>query len=428
MHRKNRETLALSLGCVLVIGLCVFGGPLRSSFSRQAVLGNPMPPPELVEELIEKSPDPSTAIVAAWNTRKIVHRQAAMRQISHLFSLGKPLPAEVESIVLDGALDADMDVREIAFGILNQWNHSTLASLAGAQLKDADPQVRLIGLNALKRVGSQIGAPMTLPLLDDGDPLIVATALKLLENWSVESFGVMLRDTASFENPVTGLKEFPEGSREKARAGADRAKAWWSKHQTEFSPVPVARARDEIAVPTPIPTGDFSLRDLDGRSIRMADLRGKVVLINFWTTWCSACLSEMPELIALQKSYGDRSAIIGVSLDFVPDSRGHIGGHAAAEEQRGDADDDSHKSGAAALKRVQEEVRRTVKARGINYRVLLDEKDEVGGRFNGGELPTTIIIDSNGLIRRRFVGARSLAVFEAMISEANAPQKLALNR
>jgi hypothetical protein len=74
-----------------------------------------------------------------------------------------------------------------------------------------------------------------------------------------------------------------------------------------------------------------------------------------------------------------------------------------------------------ALKRVREKVQRTVKARGINYTVLLDEQGEIGGRFNGGELPTTVIIDTEGNVRRRFVGARSLSVFEAMIAQARQP-------
>src|SRR6266404_5443635 len=138
------------------------------------------------------------------------------------------------------------------------------------------------------------------------------------------------------------------------------------------------------------------------------------------STWCSACVSEMPELIALQKKHGDNLVIIGVSLDYVPDSHGHIGGHAAVEEQKnGDGEQDDHEATVAALKRVRDKVARTVKARGINYPILLDEKNEVGGRYNGGELPTTVIVDAQGNVRRRFIGARSLPVFEAMITEAS---------
>jgi hypothetical protein len=52
---------------------------------------------------------------------------------------------------------------------------------------------------------------------------------------------------------------------------------------------------------------------------------------------------------------------------------------------------------------------------------LLDEKDSAGARFNGGELPTTVIVDAEGNVRRRFIGARSLSVLEAMIVEASRP-------
>ena len=65
-----------------------------------------------------------------------------------------------------------------------------------------------------------------------------------------------------------------------------------------------------------------------------------------------------------------------------------------------------------------------MKARGINYPILLDERNEVGGRYNGGELPTTVIVDTQGNVRRRFIGARSLPVFEAMITEARHNQTL----
>ena len=88
-------------------------------------------------------------------------------------------------------------------------------------------------------------------------------------------------------------------------------------------------------------------------------------------------------------------------------------------------DHDDHEATTAALKRVREKVARTAKARNINYPVLLDEHNEVGGRYNGGELPTTVIVDAQGNVRRRFIGARNLAVFEAMIAEAGQDEQRA---
>jgi thiol-disulfide isomerase/thioredoxin len=429
MSRKCRDGLSIGLGLVAALGLWLFRDSLRSRVAETVAFANPSPPPDLVEDIIEGSPDRPAVILAAWNTGKIVHREAAVREIARAITREQPLPRELESIVLAGALDVDMNVREISLSILRDRRHSALPVLAAAQLHDPDPQLRLLGLHYLKGANANFGVPAIIPLLEEDDPFIVVTALKLLENWSGENFGVKLRGTASVENPETGLKEFPEGSHEMARLGAARAKAWWQAHQSEFRPAPLELPREAITARKPVPAGEFSLRALDGRKVRLTEFRGKVALINFWTTWCPACVGEMPELIALQKQHRDRLAIIGVSLDFVPDSHGHIGGHPAVEEQAVQADgDDSHKYHAAALTKIRDKVARTVNARGINYPILLDERNEAGGRFNGGELPTTVIVDANGFVRRRFVGARGLAVFEAMIAEAGRPEPLAFDR
>jgi thiol-disulfide isomerase/thioredoxin len=427
MRAKSRYGLFLGVGFAVVLGVWLFREPLRNRITQSATLANPAPPPELVEEFIEASPDRATAILAAWNTGKIIHRQVAVREIARSFLPGQSLPAKLESIVLTGALDADMNVREAALGILRDRDHPALAALAAAQLRDCDPEVRLLGLNHLKRVQASIGVPTIIPLLDEDDPLIVATGLRLLENWSGGNFGVKLSETMSRENEKTGLKEFPEASREKARAGAVRARAWWADHQAEFPVVRLEVPREALTARRPVPAGDFSARALDGQRVRLRDFRGQVVLLNFWTTWCPACVSEMPELIVLQKRHAGRLVVLGVSLDFVPDSHGHLGGHAAVEEPAPHAEPhDARGRDSTARQKVRAQVARTVKARGINYTVLLDEDNEIGGRFNGGELPTTVIVDAQGNVRRRFVGARPLAVFEAMIAEAGQPAQVAM--
>lgn len=401
-----------------------FREPLRERVTRSATLANDAPTPEVVADMIEQSSDARGALLAAWNSRKIIHREVAIRSLPRVFSAAQPLPPEFDALLLSAALDPDVNVRESALGTLRERNHPALAALAAEQLRDFDQQVRLLGLNHLKFVSPTVGVPTVMPLLDDSDPLIVTMSLKLLEKWSAKQFGVKLSETASFENEMTGLKEYPADSHGKAKAGADRAKAWWAEHQAEFPPVHLQVPVEAYAALRPVPAGDFQLRTLDGQKVHLSDLRGKVVLVNFWTTWCTACVSEMPVLIALQKKRADNLVILGVSLDYVPDSHGHIGGHAAVEEQsHKDGDHDDHEANAAALKRVRGKVARTIKTRGINYLILLDEKNEVGGRFNGGELPTTVIVDAGGNIRRRFVGARSLAEFEAMITEAAQPAR-----
>ncbi len=416
--KRLRPKLVVPLIAVAIL-TWLFRAPLQRQIRESATLANDAPTPEVVSDMIEQAADPRAALLTAWNSGKIVHREVAIRSFSRVQPAEQPLSLELDSLLLSAALDPDMNVRESALGILRERNHPALAALAAEQLRDLDQQVRVLGLNQLKFVSPAIGVPTVIPLLDDPDPFIVTMSLKLLENWSGQKFGVKLSETGSFENEKTGLKEYREGSHEKAKAGAERAKAWWAEHQSEFPSVRLEVPAAAYSARQPVPAGDFQLRTLDGKKISLTDLRGKVVLVNFWTTWCSACVSEMPELIALQKKHGDNLVIIGVSLDYVPDSHGHIGGHAAVEEQKnGDGEQDDHEATVAALKRVRDKVARTVKARGINYPILLDEKNEVGGRFNGGELPTTVIVDAHGQVRRRFIGARSLPVFEAMIAEA----------
>lgn len=409
------RTLVLCLALAGTIMLWHYRGPLRSRIIERATLSNDSPSPELVQEMIEKSPNPQAALLSAWNSGKIVHRQVAIRELWRTFPPSSALPPKLESLLLGAALDPDTDVREAAFGILQQRDHPALAALAAAQLRDPDPQVRLIGLEHLRGLNAAVGVPLVMPFLDDLDPTIVAMGLKLLESWTDQKFGVKLADAVPIEDEKTGLQEFREGSVAKAKAGAERAKLWWAEHQSEFNPVHLEVPASVFASLRPVPAGDFELPTLDRRKVRLSDFRGKVVLLNFWTTWCPACVSEMPELIALQKRLGDRLAILGVSLDFVPDEHGHIGGHEATETHG--AGDESHPS----LQKIREKVARTKKARNLNYTVLLDEDNSVGGQFNGGELPTTVIVDAQGQVRRRFIGARGLPVFEAMIAEASQP-------
>ena len=68
----------------------------------------------------------------------------------------------------------------------------------------------------------------------------------------------------------------------------------------------------------PTTVGDFTIRDLDGRTISSAALRGKVTVINFWATWCGPCRAEIPDLVALQEKYKDTLQVIGISQDEAP--------------------------------------------------------------------------------------------------------------
>ena len=114
----------------------------------------------------------------------------------------------------------------------------------------------------------------------------------------------------------------------------------------------------------------FAARDLDGHSLSSASFRGKVVLINFWATWCPPCRAEIPDLIALQDKYRDRLQIIGISQDEVP----------------------------------PEVVKRFVADHGINYPIVMTSP-EIEKLFPGiSALPTSFIVDRDARIVQKHVG------------------------
>lgn len=402
--------------------------PVRNKVIEKGALANDAPAAELLDEWFEHATDPQRALLAAWNTGKIVHRQEAIRELGRRVPRAQPLNKDVERMLLAAALDADMEVREGAFSGLRTRNHPALASLAAAQLHDPDPEVRRLGLDFLKSAPAAIGIPLVMPLLDGADPQLTVKALRLIEHWSGQQFGVKMASAIPQENQQNGLKEFSEESRTKAHLGAERAQEWFRTQGSVFAPVKVEPPREALSGLRPIAARDFQLRTLEGKPIRLSSFRGKIVLINFWTTWCTACAGEIPVLIELQKRHADRVAILGISLDYVPDSHGHIGGHGEGGEAGGHGDHSEPDDQAThllqrspSLAEVQQKVVRVAQTRGINYAVALDEQNTVGGRFNAGELPTTVILDAKGLVRRRFIGPRPVEVFEAMIDEASRP-------
>jgi thiol-disulfide isomerase/thioredoxin len=417
--RRRISRRALGLGGVLACALALWAvrSPIQDWIVARGVLLNPSPSREVLEEAIDRSSDPFAAIVETWKSGRIVHREVAMQEASKRVRRGLVVPPPLEALLLEGAVDPDMNARESALGALFTVQDPRFAAAVVRQLIDVDPELRLLGLRHLRRaVPAETGLPLVMSLLEDPDLRVVGMGLKFAEGWSGQEFGVRLSETAQSENETTGLKEFQDGSREKVRAGVGRALGWWATNHSRFADVDLGRFASSLPERAKVLAPDFSVTDTTGRLVHLSAFRGRVVLINFWTTWCTACVGEMPELVALQRSHGDRIAVFGVSLDCVPDSHGDIGGHEAAESH------DDEKGAAVQLAEIRRKVLRTVQERGIDYPVLLDEKNAVGGLYNGGELPTTVVIDAEGFVRRRFVGARSLPVFEAMIREAETPR------
>jgi len=130
---------------------------------------------------------------------------------------------------------------------------------------------------------------------------------------------------------------------------------------------------------------DFELADLQGKPVRLSELRGRAVLLNFWATWCAPCKIEIPWFVDLQKQYGPQGLqIVGVAVDV-------------------DNKDD---------------VAKFAREMGINYPVLLGN-DRVSAQYGGVEaLPTSYYIGRDGKVVTRVFGLVSHSEVEANIKAA----------
>jgi thiol-disulfide isomerase/thioredoxin len=126
---------------------------------------------------------------------------------------------------------------------------------------------------------------------------------------------------------------------------------------------------------------DFSVKDLQGREISSADLRGKVVLIDFWATWCQPCKKEMPGYQKLVDSYGSRGfAVVGFKFDTMMDMEDPV----------------------LFAKKI-----------GVRYplAVAADDLKQKFGDIEG--LPTTMLYDRQGVLRKKVIGFEYTNVIES---------------
>ena len=151
-----------------------------------------------------------------------------------------------------------------------------------------------------------------------------------------------------------------------------------------FPLLAVAQQEDQPTirfVRNPDPAPDFQLTSLDGKPVTLAGSKGKVVLVNFWATWCGPCRAEIPDLVELQKKYKDRLQILGLVVD----------------------DDDL-----GAIKQFAARY-------GINYPVALATND-IRIQYGGiPALPTSFVLDSEGRVVQKHEGLRNPVLYETEI-------------
>jgi len=129
---------------------------------------------------------------------------------------------------------------------------------------------------------------------------------------------------------------------------------------------------------------DFSLKSVDGKTVKLSDYKGKVVIIDFWATWCPPCRKGIPDLISIQNEFKDKVVIIGISLD---------------------------------REKTIKDVPGFVKSYGINYPVVYGD-DKVVTDYGGIQsIPTAFVIDKNGNIADSHVGLTDKDTYVNKIKE-----------
>jgi peroxiredoxin len=155
----------------------------------------------------------------------------------------------------------------------------------------------------------------------------------------------------------------------------------WVKQEDPPSapaPKPTATAQNTAAAE---PAPDVELKALDGKPMKVSDLRGQVVLLNFWATWCVPCRSEIPSLSAMQRDLGGRGfKVLGVTTE----------------------------DSAELVREYQKDIKQ-------DYTVAIGDA-AVANKYAVGVLPTTFIIDRQGRVRHKIIGEKSRAQFEALIT------------
>jgi thiol-disulfide isomerase/thioredoxin len=160
-----------------------------------------------------------------------------------------------------------------------------------------------------------------------------------------------------------------------------------------------ASAADQVGVPGGVPTKpseaeparayqspDFTLTEVvSGKPLKLSSLKGKIVLLDFWATWCPPCRAEIPHFIDLQKEFGSKGLqVVGLSVD-----------------------------------QQAERVPGFIKNFGINYPVVVDGTGRLSQEYGGiTGIPTTFLLGKDGSVLGKWVGYNSKEVFEEAIRKA----------
>jgi peroxiredoxin len=288
-------------------------------------------------------------------------------------ALGDQRGPEVAAALERAFTDSSSMARQRAMEVLPRVDRERGLRLLLAGLRDEDSWIRESAatqfVNLIGKPGELVdrrAVPMLVRALDDPDLSVTVMAMGALRKLTGQSWRFRNNDPP-----------------DRKQAVVRQWRQWWAQNRVRWN-VPLAYAdaapiRPRRADPAPA----FDLTDIQGRRLRLADLRGRITLLNFWGTWCSPCRMEVPGLARLDREFRDRGlSVIGIAV--------------------------SEDGGAEGL-------RRWCGAHGVEYLQALATDRILKDYGSIHDVPVSVLIDGQGRIRYRWDGDRDYATFRAAI-------------
>lgn len=166
---------------------------------------------------------------------------------------------------------------------------------------------------------------------------------------------------------------------------------FWKEEQAAPKPVKQEELVKDVIASNGIEVGkvapDFELPTLDGSTVKLSDLQGKKVILNFWASWCGPCKQEMPDMEAFYKKYKDDVEVLAVN-------------YTASEGVDG-----------------PENVKRFVEEKGITFPILFDKEMTVTTPYKVISIPTSYFIDTKGVVQDKMIGPMTVKEMEKRIAK-----------
>jgi thiol-disulfide isomerase/thioredoxin len=379
------------------------------------------------EDALMNAEDPAALLLDHWNSGIVPKRRFALLNVrNRILNDEEPLWREFfyQHVVPNSYLDPDIQIRELtlsalvrvhalmkqsvdsAFGEeqeakaseLDAFEKDYLLPACLQQISDADPHVKALGIRFARNLADK--APLVLAAADclrDSDTHLVSQAAAFLQMATQQDFGIRLKD----------MNE--KGDAQAAPGIQEKIQSWVSFIEPQKSEFEKAAARiRKPQVSTPHLSHDYmdlQFQTMDGNSRSIESLKGKMVILSFWASWCTPCIDELPALNEVQGDFEESVRIFPVSLDGVPSIHG-------IKDDNGNFIDNNAGNTAENRQKIES----MVDTLGLELEMVWDYRNEIAGRYNGDELPTHAIYDTTGHLARVFTGSRSADEWRRIIT------------